>query len=200
MIMKTKFYTRLTMAFASLFMFTLFASAQTTIEIPIIGSLDDVEEVQTALAIADFPERIVGYVDAASSDLELIYDKEPQLVGLLFRDVQIPVGATVTNAYVQFTVDSNKPGTTDLPISLNVSGAKEANPADLTDSAFTVSSHPMTTAKVAWSPPSTVAEGDAGPNEQTPDISSVLNEIIALPDWAAGNKYADNNYWRPCTD
>jgi hypothetical protein len=41
-----------------------------------------------------------------SSDLELGRDgDEPQVVGLQFRDVDIPNGATITDAYIQFTCD-----------------------------------------------------------------------------------------------
>ena len=51
---------------------------------------------------------------------------------------------------------------------------------------FNISSHPKT-ALVSWSPGASVAVGDAGVNEQTPDISTVINEIIAVDGWAAGN-------------
>lgn len=181
--MRKKIYTRLTIVFATLFAFTLFVTAQTTLEIQVGASLDDVEEVAVSLE-ADAP---VGSVDGGSSDLELIFDHEPQYVGMLFRSVAIPVGAGITNAYVQFQVDAIKEGVTDATLTLEVYGGKEANAADLSETDNTVSSHPKTTAVVPWSPGPSVAEGDKGANEQTPDISAVVQEIIETPGWASGN-------------
>ena len=181
--MKTKFYTRLTMFFATIFMFTLFATAQTTLSIQISESGDDAEEIKS-----DIGGDVIGAVDTESSDLELCFDHEATFVGLIFRGVEIPAGANVTNAYVQFTVDAVEPGTTDAYILLEVYGAAEANvAAPFTVDPFDISWKTATEAVVEWEPGPSVAEGDAGENEQTPDISAVINEIIALDGWASGN-------------
>jgi hypothetical protein len=184
--MKSKIYTKLSMVFAAMLMFSYAATSQTTITVALTDGLYDAEERAT-----DIGGDAVGSVDLGSSDLELVFDHEIQYVGLIFQNVEIPVGATITNAYVQFTVDALVPGTTDqtLPSPLVVYGAAEANvPGPFTEDPFTVSSHPSTTAKVTgWQPPPSVAVGDAGEAERTPDISAVIQEIINLAGWASGN-------------
>jgi hypothetical protein len=183
--MKSKFYTRLSMVLAGLVLTACFVTAQTTLEIKVAASLDDVEEWGATVPADGRP---TGDIDAGSSDLEIVYDNEMQFVGLLFRDVQIPPGSVVSNAYVQFQVDALKEGVTDQPLTVHVYGAKEANTGDLTEVAFNVSSRPDTDAKVDWACAPSVAVGDRGVGEQTPDISAIINEIIGLPGWAAGNK------------
>ena len=181
--MKSKFYSRLTMVVSIILTFSYISFAQTTINVKINSGPDDAEEVMTSLE-AEGP---LGAIDIGSSDLELIFDHEPQYVGLLFRNVQIPKGSTVTNAYVQFSVDVIKEGCTDQAIALEVYGAKVANLTEIGEADYSISQHPPTTAKVAWAPESSVAVGDRGVNEQTPDIASVITEIIGLDGWAAGN-------------
>ncbi len=173
------------MVFTAILFFTSIAIAQTTIEVQILDGADDAEEIRTAID----PTDVTGDVSITSSDLELAFDKEPQFVGMIFRGCDIPVGAIISNAYVQFTVDKAVEGTTDQPITLEVYGAKEAAVAGpFTGDLFSVSSHPATDAKIAeWKPGISVAEGDAGENERTPDISAIITEIISLDGWASGN-------------
>ena len=53
----------------------------------------------------DAEESVDGTVELGSSDLELINDEVDQVVGLRFRDIAIPNGATIVRAYIQFHVD-----------------------------------------------------------------------------------------------
>jgi hypothetical protein len=183
--MKKNFYQKAAMVVTVALMFAYTALAQTTISVEITDPMDDAEEYAS-----DVGGETVGQVYNNSSDLELVFDSENQYVGLIFRGVQIPVGATVTNAYVQFTVDAISAGTTDAALTLEIYGAKVTNVATgVFDEAvpFAISSQPATTATVQWSPGPSVAEGDAGANEQTADLSPIINEIIAQPGWAPGN-------------
>ena len=105
--MKSKIYIRLTMVFTAVLMFTYAATSQTTItSLSLPG--DNNEE-----RASDVGGDVVGSNDFESSDLEIVFDAETQFVGMIFRDLAIPVGATITNAYVQFTVDAVVPGVTD---------------------------------------------------------------------------------------
>ena len=178
--MKSKFYLRFTMVFTAILMFTFIATSQTTIEVRVAGGNDDAEEITAVDG-----DNAIGYMDLGSSDLELCTETEnvPQIVGMLFRDVQIPVGATITNAYVQFHVDDDN----EEVIALTIYGAKEANTGDIQDVAFNLSSRPTTDATVAWAPPSWLTEHDEGVDQQTPDISAVITEIIGVDGWASGN-------------
>ena len=102
-------------------MFVLITSAsinaQTTVSSSIAAGSDDVEE--------DLGN---GSVALGSSDLELGLDPGAQLVGLRFRGFNIPQGATITNAYVEFQVDEIKSNTG----SVNFSGEDIDSPADFT--------------------------------------------------------------------
>ena len=54
-------------------------------------------------------------VDLTSSDLELTEEAgNAQTIGLRFVDVDVPQGATIINAYVQFQVDETSSETTSL--------------------------------------------------------------------------------------
>ena len=67
---------------------------------PVASGDDDAEE--------EVPN---GDMDIGGNDLELMYDDVPdtatdeQVVGIRFRDIRIPKGSTILNAYVQLTSD-----------------------------------------------------------------------------------------------
>ncbi len=174
------------MFFTTLLLFTFIATSQTTISIPIIASEDDAEEVKE-LTDSD-KSAVLGEVDFYSSDLELGSEFHSQYSGMIFRDVQISKGATITNANIQFTADDDS----DDVITLTIYGAKEANQfAAFTETLFDISRHPSTTATVLWTPvpwtPEMAEAAAAGPEQQTPDLSTIITEIISLKGWAAGN-------------
>jgi hypothetical protein len=52
-----------------------------------------------------------------------------------------------------------------------------------------VTSRPRTAAAASWSPAAWTA-GQAGADQRTPDLSSVVQEIINRPGWASGNALA----------
>ena len=58
-----------------------------------------------------------GSIDIESSDLEMAFDgSNEQIIGMRFNNINIPSYATVTHAYIQFTVDETDSGTTNLTI------------------------------------------------------------------------------------
>lgn len=79
---------------------------QSTIEVRVSAPEDDQEEALPGSS------GTVGALDANSSDLELGSEdadgSTPQLTGVRFRDVAIPTGVTIMNAYIVFTVDNTK--------------------------------------------------------------------------------------------
>lgn len=147
---------------------------QITFEKAIIDSNDDAEQ-----------DAVDGSMYMNSSDLELVEDGSAQIVGLRFTDVLIPQGAMVTNAYIQFTVDETSADATSLMFHGEL--AENSNPFQEAIY-FNISNRDMTTASVEWAnvaPWGTV--GEAGADQQTPDISSLLNEIVAQEGWEKGN-------------
>jgi len=130
-----------------------------------------------------------GSMDITSSDLELAYEDEgtpatdEQVIGLRFANIGLSKGALVTGAYLEFEVDETKGGT--APVNLIVEGELTPNAATFTSAANNITSRTSrTTAKVKWSvPPWTTVDEKF----QTPDISSIIQEIVNQTGWARGN-------------
>lgn len=154
--------------------FAIASGAVTTLDVPVVLASDDAEENPT------------GVVSLGSSDLELTHDTTDQTVGVRFTGLQIPVGATITAAWIQFETDELKSGAT----SLLVQGQAADNPTTFTSGAFNISARFRTTASVAWSPVPWSILQERGSNQRTPDLSAVLQEIVARPGWSIGNALA----------
>ena len=123
-------------------------------------------------------------VDLNSSDLELVYDRGgDQTVGMRFNGLTIPQGATISNAYVQFEADETHSGATTLTIQ----GEDVDDAVTFVAVDGSISSRPKTAAAVPWSPNPWLTVGEAGPDQQTPDIASVIQEIVDRPSWSDGN-------------
>ncbi len=128
-----------------------------------------------------------GAVDLTSSDLELVVEGPVnQVVGVRFAGVSLPDGAVIQNASVQFITDE----TDGSASSLTVQGHDADSAATFSTGASNVSSRPRTTAAVAWSPPAWSTIGEAGPNQRTPNLAAVVQEIVDRPGWVSGNPLA----------
>jgi len=146
----------------------------TVVEVRVSASSDDVEE---------FPS---GYVHRTSPDLELIYDGRLQTVGLRFAGVEIPQGATIVGAYVQF-----RAGETDSDAaSLLIEGQAADDALTFASVSKNVTSRPRTGASVTWDPAPWTAVGEAGLDQQTAGLVPVIQEIVNRPGWASGNALA----------
>jgi hypothetical protein len=126
-----------------------------------------------------------------SSDLELGYegDMAPdalQTVGCRWAGVPIPKGATITEAWVQFSADDIDNPYHVPDVSVIIEGQLSTNPATFGSNAGDISSRPTTTAQVVWDIPRWLTVNAKGPEERTPDISSVIQEIVNQNDWAGG--------------
>ena len=128
-----------------------------------------------------------GKIDLKSSDLELTTDgTNVQTVGLRFLNLTIPPGATITEAWVQFRVDEVSSGAA----SLTIAGQAADNAATFTTVSSNVSSRPRTAATVGWAPSSWPTVNLAGPNQRTPDLSAVIQQIVGRSGWVSGNALA----------
>src|SRR5262245_37859971 len=82
--------------------------AQKTISVRINSADDELEEWIPAKS-GQTQGKTVGAVDNGSSDLEFGTEasgNDPQLIGLRFTNINIPKGAVILSAYIQFTVDA----------------------------------------------------------------------------------------------
>jgi hypothetical protein len=123
-----------------------------------------------------------GKIDLSSSDLELVKEDSTQTVGMRFI-VNIPQGANITNAYIQFTADETHSGDTTLTIE----GEDTGNSLEFQNVDWNISSRLRTTESISWSPAPWDARGEAGLDQQTPDISLIIQEIVRNPGWVANN-------------
>ena len=163
----------LTAAFELLEDRVMLSTVQFSDEVRVNASTDDAEE-----------EVANGSVSLTSSDLELIADGvDDQLVGMRFNGVDVPNGATIINAYIQFEVDEISTGTT----SLSIVGEAADNAATFSSATFNISSRTSTAASVAWAPPDWNTISDAGVDQRTPNLAPVIQEIIDRSGWSADN-------------
>lgn len=146
------------------------------IDVRVSSSLDDVEEAVTS-----------GTIKVTSSDLELAVDTGGsggvQIVGMRFNGVEIPVGATILSAHLQFQVDEAGSGA----VSPSIKGEAADNSAPFSSSDGTLTARNRTSASVSWDPAPWPNVGAAGPDQQTPDLRAIIQEIVDLPAWASGN-------------
>ena len=149
--------------------------SSTPVEVSVSSSSDDAEQASS------------GSVSLTSSDLELVTDgTQVQTVGVRFASVPVPSGASVSRAWIQFQTDEVSTDVTSLTLR-----------AEAADSALTyqstsgnITARPVTSASVAWNPPAWNVVGERTTAQQTPDIATLVQAVVARPGWAQGNALA----------
>ena len=147
-----------------------FSVSGNTVSSRISSNNDDAEELVSN-----------GSVSRGSSDLELGFDgSREQIVGMRFRNITIPQGTSISSAYIEFECDEADNGTSNI----RFYGQDSDNASSFTSSSYNISSRSKTTAEVNWNniPAWTVNE-----KYQTPDLSSIIQEIINRSGWVSGN-------------
>jgi hypothetical protein len=126
-----------------------------------------------------------GVVYMTSSDLEFTRDDDgnrgQQLIGMRFQNVQIPRGNTITNAYIEYETDETSSETTNLMFY----GEASDNPATFTEAVNNISSRPKTSSSVSWNNVS--AWNTVNEKHRTPNLSSIIQDIVNRPGWSSGN-------------
>lgn len=140
---------------------------------------------QIAAGVDDVEEQGAGSMYLNSSDIELGFDGgTQQTAGLRFNDLNIPPGAKVKNAYIQFTVDETNSGTTNI----KVRGEFAGDAIPFTSAAYSLTGRDKTQNVVAWnSIPAWTSVWTAGADQQSPNLSDIIQEIIGHEDWQSGN-------------
>ncbi len=106
------------------------------------------------------------------------------LTGLRFSNVDVPRGVKITGAYIDFVVAStNSNERTDLVIL----GERSPTPVPYSDAAK-IATRSFTSAGVLWEDIPPWESNDA--IVTSPDIASVVQEIVNQPDWCGGNAMA----------
>jgi type IV pilus assembly protein PilY1 len=123
------------------------------------------------------PKLIVDYSNPGSA--------ADQLTGLRFPQVDVPQGATVTSAHLVLTPSSTQTGATGAEQWV-VKGQKSDTAATFTTNNGDISSRATTSASVNWDVPDTTVDTPVN----SPDISSVVQEIVNRGGWCGGNSMA----------
>ena len=109
-----------------------------------------------------------------------------RFIGLLFRNVGIPQNSTILQAKVQFT---SAAGSVTGPITVQIAAEIPSGQSFGTNPG-SLGALPTTAASVTWNVPDWTMVGEAGPNELTPDLTLVLQELVNRGDWFVGNGIA----------
>lgn len=134
----------------------------------------------------DVEERSDNSIYVNSSDLELIHDFDggDQVVGLRFNNLQIPKDAEIIEAKIQFTTDDETSNGTCI---LSISAEDSANAPVFATNAGNISNRQRTQNSINWEPLAWTSPFNSSAVQRTPDLSSIVEEIIEKPAWAEGN-------------
>ena len=155
---------------------TVLPAGAASLTVPIAASSDDAEEstVDGSVALGNPALKIVNRAGVI------------QVVGLRFAGLSIPQGAIIQSAYIQFQCRV----ATTAAASLSIQGQAGDNAATFAKITNNISSRARTSANVGWVPAPWGTVGAQGPDQQTPDLTSVMQEIVGRAGWASGNSMA----------
>ncbi len=188
---------KLLLLFSAIVLFTFAALAQNSkLEVPIRateGSLTDTLDdgtIVTLLLSSDDCEQENDEIDTPyDDDLDAGWEGAPEdqnilTTGLRFRDIFIPKGAVIDSAFIYVTSHEGK--TVDDVAEITIWG-------EATDDAVTfnetdlITDRTSTTANVEWV---VNTEWIIWQEYRTPDISSIIDEIVKRSGWESGNSIA----------
>ncbi|MEY4002832.1 MAG: hypothetical protein RIT07_874 [Bacteroidota bacterium] len=156
-----------------------------------IAAADDDQEEFIPAVSPQTQSKTIGSLDAGSSDLEFGTEasgNDPQMVGMRFTNINIPKGALITNAYIQFTVDAI--GKNNNPCNIILKGeASDSSKMFEPLTSFNITSRKKTADSVLWSVSGTTwnTVGAATIEQRTPNIKALVQSIINQNNWKQGN-------------
>ena len=149
------------------------AGQTASVDVQISGSWDDVEE-----GVAD------GTIYDQSSDIELGDDPNnngEQTGGLRFQNINVPQGATIQSAYIEFETDEVDSGATS--VTFWAENSDNASPFTATN--YNLTDRVITNTSVDWNDIpawNTVSERHFSPN-----LHSIVQEVVDRTGWIANN-------------
>ncbi|MCE9613687.1 MAG: lamin tail domain-containing protein [Lentisphaerae bacterium] len=143
------------------------------VSVPVRGSLDDGYQPNNLLAVQ--PAGLT--IQMLASTTERAFFR--------FYGANIPPGADVTNAYLQFTAATNSGGTANL----NIRGEATDYALPLEAVKTNISVRVTTTNVATWSP-TTWTISERGAAQRTPNLAAIVREIVSRPGWNPTNALA----------
>ena len=103
-------------------------------------------------------------------------------MGVRFRNLALPQGATVSNAYLEFTAYQNS---TSSSASFNIYGVDQDDPNSFRRYSRYMQRDKPKTAAVAWS---SIPQWIRNYTYQSPSVVSIVQQIVNRPGWKSGNE------------
>jgi hypothetical protein len=149
----------------SLIFFAAISKAQSfEYYIPIANSSDDAEQEGS-------------FVDVNDLELDLgASNGEESLIGLFFRSISLDVESSVDSAIILLTLQQDF----DSSLTVNILLENETNPESYVDSAELKENRSFYSESIAW----TIQAGLKGEQIASPNLSSLLNQILSKNDWS----------------
>jgi len=133
-------------------------------------STDDAEERKSS-----------GRMVLNSNDMDL---SERYIVGLRFNDISISPGTIITSAHIELTSEDRDKGS---DANTRIQAQNSDNAPTFTKYKFNISDRLLTTASVDWTNIPDWSNNEVGSDTQTPDITSLVQEVIDRHSWSSGN-------------
>ena len=145
---------------------------------------DDVEQGASGVLSTDAAVLSLGVGTVATEDSEsaLGHHDDSSVVGLRFASVGVPTGATIERAWLQFTAAGVSSGVA----ALTVRGVSADAAPQWRDDGPGPANLPGTEAAVVWTPGAWEADA-RGREQRTPNLASIIQEIIDRPGWSPGS-------------
>ena len=147
------------------------------------------EETIGPVTASDYAEEhaVNGQMSLSSSDLEFgradgWQGQAEQISGLLFNNIVIPAGASITEAFIEFTADESNSGS----ISIDIFAELNVDPDQFSSASSNISGRSKTEGKVTWTP----GAWSTSQVYKSPDLSVLVQELVNQEGWQAGNPMA----------
>lgn len=154
---------------------------------PVLYPVTDIDQVVTpelVIGIADTnddADEVSGYVDASDNEVRLSAGTSTVHAGFRFQNANIPQGATITAAHLNFTSNQSNIAATTI----NIYGELTDDASAYADGGALISARTKTASSASWA---TANEFPLSTEEVSSiDISSVIQEIVDQADWCGGN-------------
>lgn len=103
------------------------------------------------------------------------------LIGIRFRDIQIPPGTTIKSAFITFTARVKR--SVALSVKVRTQQQGDFNAPEFQKQPGYISSLPTSAAEVNW----TVPVWNRGAQYNTVDLSTIVQEVVHQSTWSSGN-------------
>lgn len=167
------------------------APIQQVINNPLWSSGNALSIIQTHESNNNNQRRVTSRNDDSNDAAQLTVTYQPagspnehQRIGLRFQNVNVPRGATITNAYIAIVPSQTNAPDVGLPLEIRLEDSANAAPFSSTTGDLTSASTVSTV--VSWVADDWVEDQTV----QTPDLSSQIQQVTNRSDWCGGNDLA----------